>query len=556
MSTAILALLAFAPILTVFFFLVALNWPAKKAMPIAYLVTAFIAFSVWQVPGVHVAAASIHGLITAVGMLYIVFGSILMLNTLKESGAVATIRRGFIDISPDRRVQAVIIAWLFGAFIEGASGFGTPAAVAAPLLVAIGFPAMAAVMITLIIQSTPVSFGAIGTPILVGVKTGLGTPEIEAFAQSIGMTYADYLVHIGTRVAVIHGIIGTFIPLIMVVMLTGFFGQNRSFKEGLAIWKFALVGGLAFTIPYTLTGMFLGPEFPSIFGALIGMAIMVTLAKNRIFVPKETWDFGPQSQWEKEWIGDLQIEIGAEKKHITLVKAWTPYLLVAGLLLLSRLNSLPFKKMLTDIKINFPNILGTTLSNNLQPLYLPGFTFILVSIVIIFLHRMSFDQVKKAWVDTSKMMVGASVALGFAVPMVRVFIETGVNASGYDKMPLVLASAVAAGVGNAWPMMASTIGALGAFIAGSNTVSNMMFSLFQYGVAEKIGASKAIIVALQAVGGAAGNMICVHNVVAASATVGLLGREGSLIRKTLIPMIYYVIFAGILGTIGIYVLGL
>jgi lactate permease len=163
------AFMALLPVLAVMFFLVILRWPATRAMPVAYLLTAIVALSVWQVPFVHMIAATLRGGVIALTLLWIIFGAILLLFTLRESGAVTTIRRGFMGISKDRRIQLIIVAWLFGSFIEGAAGFGTPAAVASPLLLALGFPALAAVMATLIIQSTPVSFGAAGTPILVGM---------------------------------------------------------------------------------------------------------------------------------------------------------------------------------------------------------------------------------------------------------------------------------------------------------------------------------------------------------------------------------------------------
>jgi len=164
MSLGILALLALLPIITVFGLIVLFRWPATKAMPVAYAITCILAFFVWKVPFLQITAASLDGLITAASILYIVLGAILLLNLQEESGAIFAIRGSMFLISPDRRVQAIIIAFLFGSFIEASAGFGTPAAVAAPLLVAIGFPAMAAVMVTLIIQSTCVSFGAIGTP--------------------------------------------------------------------------------------------------------------------------------------------------------------------------------------------------------------------------------------------------------------------------------------------------------------------------------------------------------------------------------------------------------
>ena len=163
-----LSLLATLPIVAVALLLVLLRWPARRAMPIAYLVTAALGLLVWQVPVRQVAAASINGLVVAATLLYIIFGAILLLNTLRQSGAIQAIRSGFTNVTPDRRIQVVIIAWLFGSFIEGAAGFGTPAAIAVPLLVGLGFPAMGAVMAGMIIQSTPVSFGAVGTPILSG----------------------------------------------------------------------------------------------------------------------------------------------------------------------------------------------------------------------------------------------------------------------------------------------------------------------------------------------------------------------------------------------------
>ena len=183
---------------------------------------------------------------------------------------------------------------------------------------------------------------------------------------------------------------------------------------------------------------------------------------------------------------------------------------------------------------------------------------IVVCLLTYGLHRMSWQQIRESWIVAGRQTRGAMIALLFALPMVRVFIESGshFNLSGLESMPLTLAQAVAALAAGTWPFFAPWIGALGAFAAGSNTVSNLMFSLFQFATAQKIQVDPAIVVAAQAVGGAAGNMITVHNVVAASATVGLLGREGALIRMTLIPMSYYCLMAGSLTFIWIYGLGL
>lgn len=131
--------------------------------------------------------------------------------------------------------------------------------------------------------------------------------------------------------------------------------------------------------------------------------------------------------------------------------------------------------------------------------------------------------------------------------MVQVFIKTGGGIAGYERMPIVRAEGIAALAGSAWPLFAPMVGGMGGFVAGSNTVSNMMFALFQFGVAQRIKVDPSWIVALQAVGGAAGNIICVQNVVAASAVVGLTGREGVVIRMTLLPFAYYALLVGFVG---------
>ena len=139
MSTSLLAFLAFSPILLAAVLLVGLRWTAARSMPLVYLLSALVALFAWDMSFNRVMASTIQGLIITIGLLWIIFGAILLLNTLKHSGGIAAIRAGFVSLSPDRRIQAIIVAWLFGCFIEGASGFGTPAAIAAPLLVALGF---------------------------------------------------------------------------------------------------------------------------------------------------------------------------------------------------------------------------------------------------------------------------------------------------------------------------------------------------------------------------------------------------------------------------------
>src|SRR5690606_36120864 len=279
-SGGMAAALAFLPIALGGVLLVGFRVPAKHAMPAAYAATVLIALTAWNMSGARVAAASLQGLFLTFDLLFIIFGAILLLHTLERSGGVAAIRRSFAGVSTDRRVQVVIVAWLFGSFIEGAAGFGTPAAVVAPLLVALGFPAAAAVMLGMMVQSTAVTFGAVGTPVLVGVQGGLGGAAFDAQLAAGGLDMMDYL-RLGTaQVVILHALAGVIMPVWMVVMLTRFFGASRSWTEGLSILPFALLVGLAFTVPYVLFGTFLGPEFPSLLGAPVGLAIVVTIARR------------------------------------------------------------------------------------------------------------------------------------------------------------------------------------------------------------------------------------------------------------------------------------
>jgi lactate permease len=565
-NLAVLSMLALAPIVLVGVLLVGLRWPAKHAMPVGFVAVVLVAVAVWKVDWVTIAASTVQGLIVALTLLYIVFGALLLLETLTKSGAMSTIRAGFTGISPDRRVQAVIIGWLFGSFIEGAAGFGAPAAVVAPLLLALGFPAMASVMVGLIIQSTPVSFGAVGTPMVVGLGTGLsGTdgdlaPSVAARASELGLDKSEYIAETAVNVALLHAVVGTLIPVFLVVLLCGFFGERRRFADGLAIWPFALFAAFAMTVPYLLVARLLGPEFPSLLGGLIGLAVVMFAASKGFLLPKTVWDFPPRERWSPRWMGtvDPSDEPDVVTRRMSLMRAWSPYVIVAAILVFTRAVP-PVRTFLeVDMAIMVEDIFGTGISQPVQPLFLPGTLFIVTCLITYALHRMRGPSIVASWKVAGAQIGGAAAALLFALPLVRVFINSGADFNGSDleSMPLVLAQGAAELSGQNWPVFAPWIGALGAFVAGSNTVSNIMFSLFQFSTAEQIGVNREVVVATQAVGGAAGNMVTVHNVVAASATVGLLGREGDIIRKTIIPTAYYCLAAGALSYLWIFGIGL
>ena len=535
--TLIEGLTASMPVLAVLLFLVILRMPATRAMPLALVITTVMAWLIWKIPVDYIAASIIEGWVIAFGITIIVFGAIVLLRTLQASGAIDVIRSGFTRVSPDRRVQAIIIAWLFGSFLEGASGFGTPAAIAAPLLVALGFPALAAVVIALIADSSAVSFGAVGTPVLVGITQGLEQPT-AAFVQAVAI-----------RAVSIDIFVASFLPLLMITMLTRFFGEQLSWLPGLKLWPFALFGGLAFTLPAYAVAVLLGPEFPSIFGGIIGLIVVITAVKVGFLQPKEPWGFGLTTDGLSAEDKVLPNDDNANPKAMGLLMAWLPYLLVAVFLIITRVEFLPLKSLFTSVSFGLSDIFRTGISAAIQPLYLPGTLFALIALITVFLHNMPLAKAASVWKSAGLSLLPTVIALGASVPMVRVFINSGTNSADLAAMPLELANLAVQTFDNTWPIMAPFVGSLGSFIAGSATFSNMMFATLQESAAIQTGNDTVTILALQMLGANAGNMICVVNVVAAASVVNLVGKEGQIIRMTLVPMLFYVLASGLVATL-------
>lgn len=541
------ALLAFLPILLTVVLMAGLNWTAKKALPLSWLIAALVALFYWKIDILNIAAYSIFGAFKALDILIIIFGAILILNTLKLSGAMATINNGFNGITKDRRIQAIIIGFMFGAFIEGAAGFGTPAALAGPLLVGLGFPPLAAAMVALIFNSVPVPYGAVGTPILGGaMKTLEG--NIETVVNN-----DIFMLSLTKWVAISNAIVGIFVPLLGICIMTRFFGKERSIKPGLAAAPFALFAGLAFTVPYVIIAATLGPELPSLLGAFMGLGIVIFAAKRGFLLPKKTWDFPHETEWAANWKSTDDTGDTGEAR-MGLFKAWIPYALIALILVITRIPSLGLKDLLANQQINFPEIFGIEgLSYNLKWAYLPGtIPFILIAVFTNFMYGMSRKEVVKSWRITFRQLSGAAIALVAGVAMVQLMLKSNVNGADLDSMLTVMAKSIADFSGNAYPLIAPIIGALGAFMSGSATVSNLLFASLQFETATLLDLPQILIVSLQVIGAAFGNMVCVNNVVAVCATVGCIGAEGIIIRRNAIPAFIYYIAVTIV--IGIFIL--
>jgi lactate permease len=579
MADLTLILLALLPLIAITVLMVGLYQPATRTMPIAWAIAAIVAYVGWDMTPTIIAAASIRGALTATRIIVIVFGAILLLYTLKQSGAFEVINAGFSSISDDRRVQVVLLVFLMGSFIEGAAGFGTPAAIVGPLLVGLGFPPLAAVVVALTGNILAITFGAVGTPLIIGFEGVVfsGAVGEQIVANSPFATVGAYVDQIAIWAAVIHAIVGIAIPFIGVAMMTRFFGEERSIKPALEVLPLTLFAWAAFAIPYLATAYFLGPTFPALLGAMVGLLVVGATLRAGYFIPDEEWDFGPQENWPDHWIGkiepgegmasndedaDVATDGGAvadsHNQDMSLGMAWAPYILTAALLVVTRVWD-PLQSFLASTGvIAWNNILGTPFSEGVEMLYLPGSLFIVVAVVTYGLHDMNSREIRDSWAEALRNIAPAVIALWFAVATVMVMQKTGAplvleTTTAPDGMLQILSVAMADLTGALFPFFSPFIGAFGAFIAGSNTVSDILFGLFQFEAAQSIGAPTQIVVAAQAVGGAIGNLIAIHNVVAALTVVGLIGEEGRVIRLELIPVLYYGVSAGILTMILVYV---
>ena len=534
------ALMAVAPIFLAVVLMVGFNVRSGKSMIAAWLAGFVFAVVFWKLDFMHGAAYTLFGFLVSLDTIIIVFGAILLLNVLIELKFIESIGNGFSNITHDRRIQILIIGWLFTCFIEGAAGFGTPGALAAPLLVGLGVPPFAAGLSALIGSSAPTAFGAVGTPPLTGFNT---------IAAGIGETFphvdpADFAGQFYSRMALTNIFIGTFVPVLLLAAVIVCDGGKNRLKAVIPILPLGIFSGLIFTIPAYFVAAFIGPEMPSLLGALIGLVIMVTAVKKGFLIPKELWRFQ----------NDPIIEAAADKQvKIPLFTAWSPYLAIAALLAVTRLPWLPVRDWINDPgrTVVIRGILGFEgIDWTWRILNNPGiFPFIIVAVSCMLMKRMSGDTAKAMFKKTGGQIKNAAVALLFGIALVQIMRYTNYsNPSGeLEAMTTEVAKTLAAGFGGMYPLISPFVGAFGSIVAGSNTVSNIMFMMLQFQAAVLVGLPAVMIAVSQSLGGAIGNMICVHNVVAVTATTGAQGKEGKLIAAAAIPCIICILMlAGIL----------
>jgi lactate permease len=494
--------LTLSPILVILILMLGFRWSAARAglvgMTVAFAVAvAAYAFPVHVHPQLTLTEAT-GGVLaeagfTALTILWII-GPALGIHQLQmRTGSAEILRSALGALAPDPRILALLVAWFFVLFMEGAAGFGASVALAAPFLVAAGFGAVQAVTITLIGHVVGVSFGAIGTPIVPQVAaTGL-SGEVLALATG------PY-----------HSILG-WIPLVVMVWIV-----SRDKKGPGGIWGWTALAAACYLIPYTLLWWLVGPELPTVGGALFGGVLFIILMR---------------------WFGRSDAAVAGERvsgRRVALAAA--PYLVLVGLVMVTRL--VPFlREPLRGVRIGW-EWLGA-FSGGMEPLYHPGTMLLAGFAVGAILQRAPGRDVREAFLGATRQLIPVAVALVSMLVLSRIMVHAG--------MTQALAEAAADGAGGAWPFLAPFVGVLGTFVTGSATASNILFTDFQQEMAMMLGLSTAALAGVQTFGAAVGNMICPHNVVAAGATVGLQGREGEILRRTLGVTLVYAALGGLLA---------
>lgn len=447
---------------------------------ISLSVTLFLVVLVWQMKLSFIEASFFKGTMVATDILLIIFGALFFLETLKKTKIIESLCLYLERISPDYRVQIILLAWFLENFLEGTAGFGTPSTVVAPLLIGIGLSPIMAVSVALLGNSASVVFGAAGTPIRIGFA-GLNVVSVPIYTALINM-------------------VGFLVPVFMLWMITS--KQVERKKHFMEALPFAVFSGIAFVVPSVFL-VAIGQEFPSIIGSIIGFLLVYLAIRLKIFVPQNI------RVLKKE-------DLGLGKIHI--LKVFFPYVLLIVLLILGKIF----------------------LSNGFNP----GWAFILATIPSVILFRKDKKFEIKTMGESAKKAVEPFLVIALISIMVQLMINSGQNISGQLSFLQIMADNFKSTL---LPFISPIVGAFGSFLTGSATISNIMFGGILQSTSIAMGYNLAIILSLELVGAAAGNMIALADILPALTVVGLKGQERSVIKNVIVPCAIYVFLAGIIG---------
>jgi len=496
------ALIAVIPIATVLVLMLVARWPAVRAGVAGLIVALVLAVLFFPFESVDndivlgISGSLAEAMFTALTILWIILPALAIYRLQTETGAVDSLRSGLAQLSSDPRLTALVVAWFFALLLEGAAGFGTSAALAAPFLVAIGMGPVAAVTAAMLGHIVGVTFGAVGTPV-VPMVTASGLEPVE----------------ISASMALQASVVGWVVPVVVAVLIARSYADHAA-QAGWARWGLPLIAAVAFLVPFLLIAVFVGPELPTLGGAIAGGAVVILLIRR--FAAHESPAADPDAE------------------GMSLAKAMAPYLILVALVLLTRLVG-PLREALQSIELSWSAADGT-FSGSFQPFYHPG-TMLFISFLLgALVQRARPDQLRDSLAGAGRTLIPVAAALMAMLSLARIMVHAG--------MVDAIAAAAADALGGAWPLLAPSVGALGTFVTGSATASNALFSDLQVATAEAIGQDVAVMLGAQGLGAALGNAIAPHNLIAAAAIVALAGRENEILRRTIPVVIPLVLAAG------------
>lgn len=505
------------------------SMPSFKALPLTAAFLYFVSLIVFQRDPNQVHATVASGLLTSWTPILIIGGAVFLFQTMNVTGGMATIQRWLNGVTTNKVAQLIIVGWAFPFLIEGASGFGTPAALAAPVLVGLGFPAVRVAMLALVMNSVPVSFGAVGTPTWFG------------FSNIVGISDAEIL-QVGAKTALTHGAAALVIPLIALSFVV-------KPKEILRNIGFVYLSIAATVIPYIAVAFF-NFEFPALVGGLIGLIASVFFARKGWGLKND-----PEEPSRQNLVEPVALP--------ALLKAAFPIWGTLVLLVITRVPQLGVKALLTgsepfvsaswgnvghfwlskSLVVGLSDIFGTSVGWSHKLLYVPSLVpFVLISLVTFVLFRSRRAQMKEVWDITTHQMKHPALALFGALVFVKLMMM-----GGDDSAVALIGRFLADLTGASWQVFASYLGAVGSFFSGSNTVSNLTFGGVQDSIAAASGLNRTTILAMQSVGGAMGNMVCINNIVAVCSVLALENKEGYILKRTVWPMLLYGVIAAIMS---------
>lgn len=519
-SLALSALISAVPILYLFWALAYKKMKGHWAAISAVAIAVFISIVAYGMP-VNLSVLSIfNGFLFGLWpVCWIVVTAVYIYNLSVETKQFEIIKNSLAAISDDRRVQAVIIAFSFGAFLEGAAGFGTPVAISAAMLAGLGFNPIYAAGICLIANTAPVAFGAIGIPIVVG-STVSGV-DLMALSKMVGRQLPFFSI---------------IVPFYMAVIMAGW---RKTFE----IWPILLVSGSSFALTQFLVSNYIGPYLPDILSAIV--SIIATLIFAKIWHPKESWTF----EHEAAATGKAKLQYTAGQ----VFRAWAPFILLS--IFVAAWGIKPVKAALDQIATLKFSIAGLdkAVIDHLGKPKAAVYTFNILSAAgtaILFAGILSIP-VMGASIGTALKVAGRTLNQ-LKWPIVTIGTILGfAYLYNFSGMAITLGYAFAS-TGVIFPFFAAFLGWLGVFMTGSDTSSNALFGKLQEVTARQIGIDPVLTVATNASGGVFGKMISPQSIAVATAATGYVGHEGDIFRFTLKHSIILTFLMGVLAMLQAY----